>query len=266
MYIEITSGNRLIGKTNVVSLRVYPHPTGNNEIISRDVYIAEIKELKKRIADDDSDFEAIKEALVFREADVSDDTPTSEYGNLVRNIEGVPSRLIRGILDTTIAEPFEVPEGTTKIKEYFFTNLPYITAVHIPDTVTAIETRAFTSCTRLETVNIPHGVKELSNYTFGYCYSLKNLYIPNTLTHLETAVFAACNSLENVVIEDGFNCNGLTLSSSSKYSAETIVSWLNALKDRTGLTEYTLNIGSYNLDKLTSKEIAIATNKNWKLV
>ena len=66
-------------------------------------------------------------------------------------------------------------------------------------------------------------------------------------------------------LEQGFNANDLDLSVSTLYTAETIVSWLEALADRTGQSTYTLTIGSTNIAKLTEAEIAIATNKNWTL-
>lgn len=77
--------------------------------------------------------------------------------------------------------------------------------------------------------------------------------------------FQGCTKLKNVTLENGFNANGLNLSVSAQYTAATIVSWINALYDRTGLTTYTLIIGSTNLAKLTTAQKAIATNKNWTL-
>ena len=74
-----------------------------------------------------------------------------------------------------------------------------------------------------------------------------------------------CPSLINVTIESGFNCNNLVLSASTRYTAETIVSWLEALADRTGQTTFKLTIGATNLNKLTAEQKAIATNKNWTL-
>lgn len=71
--------------------------------------------------------------------------------------------------------------------------------------------------------------------------------------------------LTNVTLGDGFNCNGLDLSPSTKYSVDTIVSMLIALADRTGQTAYTLKLGAKNLAKLSDEQKAIATDKNWTL-
>ena len=49
-------------------------------------------------------------------------------------------------------------------------------------------------------------------------------------------------------------------------TVESLVNILNALEDKTGTSSETLRIGSQNLAKLNSSQIAIATNKNWTLV
>lgn len=77
--------------------------------------------------------------------------------------------------------------------------------------------------------------------------------------------FVNCSNLEFIEIENGFNCDGLNLGFSTKYSRETILSWFNALKDRTGEIPYKFMIGSENLKKLTAEDIKIATDKNWTL-
>jgi hypothetical protein len=96
---------------------------------------------------------------------------------------------------------------------------------------------------------------------------LKSLYLPNTLINVKSNTFNDCSSLENVILENNFNCNNLDLSISTLYTIDTIVSWLNALKDRTDESEtYTLIIGSTNLAKLTDEQVAIATSKNWTII
>ncbi|MEF2919691.1 MAG: hypothetical protein U0O22_04385, partial [Acutalibacteraceae bacterium] len=63
-----------------------------------------------------------------------------------------------------------------------------------------------------------------------------------------------------------FNTNGLNLSSSNKFTAETLVEILENLADRTGLASgYYISLGTANLEKLTDEQIAIATSKNWTI-
>jgi hypothetical protein len=109
---------------------------------------------------------------------------------------------------------------------------------------------------------VPQGVTYIGNMFMGA--KLKSLYLPATLTGIHGNAFNILTNLEFVTLEQGFN-SSINLSFSTKYSVETIVSWLEALADRTGQTAKTLTIGSTNLAKLTDDQIAIATNKNWTL-
>ena len=110
-----------------------------------------------------------------------------------------------------------------------------------------------------------NNVVSINNGAFSNCNSLASISLPNGLTSIGDNAFYNCTSLKNVSIAYGFNCNGLNLAASTQYSAETIVSWLEALADRTGQTSFKLTIGSTNLNKLTAEQKAIATNKNWTL-
>lgn len=92
------------------------------------------------------------------------------------------------------------------------------------------------------------------------------LFLGNSLRSVSRQSFYDGYNFVNVTLENGFNATDLNLSDSRKYSHDTILSWFNALKDRTNEdTQYTLIIGNYNLKKMTEEEIAIATNKNWKI-
>ena len=117
----------------------------------------------------------------------------------------------------------------------------------------------------LTDIVIPNSVTSIGNWTFGGCSSLASITIPNSVTSIGNYVFNYCTSLTSVTLGNGFNANNLKLSASNLYTAETIVSWLEALADRTGQKSYTLTIGSTNIAKLTEAEIAMATNKNWTL-
>ena len=141
----------------------------------------------------------------------------------------------------------------------------------IPQSVKSISAWAFRDCSRLEEISLPDGLEKLgvddgtsSGRVFYNCRNLRKVNIPNAIVYTQN-LFHGCSSLEDVTIANGFNNDGLNLSYSTLYSSETIVSWLNALADRTGQTAYTLTIGSTNLAKLTPEQIAIATNKNWNL-
>lgn len=124
---------------------------------------------------------------------------------------------------------------------------------------------AFSGCSKLKYVEFKEGLTHLGNYTFMRDSNLTTINLPSSLTSIGKDIFYACAKLEFVELGQGFNANNLVLSVSTKYSRETILSWLNALADRTGETTYKLTIGATNLKKLTEEDIAIATAKNWTL-
>ena len=160
---------------------------------------------------------------------------------------------------------FVIPDGWTMIRQGAFRGCSKLVSVTIPDGVTIIRDSAFSTCTSLKVVIIPNSVNRLVSYAFQGCTSLASLTIPQSITRIDSYVFKDCSSLVNVTIGNGFNCNNLDLSASTKYNADTLVAMLTALADRTGQEAYTLTLGSTNLAKLSDEQKAIATDKNWTL-
>lgn len=185
--------------------------------------------------------------------------------DLVRNAETVADGYnnLRWRIRNNYANEAIIPKGTTLIGNYSFYNSMLTKAV-LPTSVKGIAQSAFNNTPLLLEIEIPSGIEFISPYAFQNS-SIREINFPNTLQTIGNLVFWNCTHLENVTFEQGFNCDNLDLSSSVKYSIDTIVSWLNALADRTGNPAYTLTIGSTNIAKLTAEQIAIATNKNWNL-
>ena len=153
---------------------------------------------------------------------------------------------------------------TDMLRITYFLSLKKIEFINTSNIIN-IGTAAFASSPSLTTINLPDELRSIGNQAFYGCSSLTTINLPNNLTSIGSEVLRNCPSLENVTIENGFNCNNLNLSSSTRYSVETIVSWLEALADRTGQAAFTLTIGATNLNKLTAEQKAVATNKNWTL-
>ena len=158
-----------------------------------------------------------------------------------------------------------IPNSVTSIEAWAFFDCSSLTSIEIPNSTTNIGVGAFYGCRNLTNVMIPSNVTSIENYTFYQCWNLTNVTIPNSVTNVESDAFLNCINLENVTFEEDFQCSGLNLSASTKFSVDTMIAMFNALADRTGLSAYTLTLGNTNLAKLSNEQIAVATQKNWTL-
>ena len=174
------------------------------------------------------------------------------------------SDLYESVLTGDVTE-FVVPNSWTKIRQGAFNACTSLASITISNSVTSIESGAFSSCVLLTSIDIPTSVLAIKGSAFYGCVALTDITIPNAVTIISAGVFTNCSKLTNVTLGDNFNCNGLNLSSSTKYSVDTLVAMFTALADRTGQTAYTLTLGATNLAKLSDEQKAIATDKNWTL-
>jgi hypothetical protein len=158
-----------------------------------------------------------------------------------------------------------LPDSLTSINVNAFSGCTSLTEINLPNSLTSIDINAFAGCTSLTEINLPNSLTSINSNAFYNCTNLTEINLPASLTSIGGGVFYNCTSLTNFTIAQGFNCNNLSVSSSTRFSVETLVAMLEALADRTGQTAYTLTIGATNLNKLTNEQKAIAIGKNWNL-
>ena len=158
-----------------------------------------------------------------------------------------------------------IPESVATIRDYVFRDCTSLVSITLPSRVTRLEGYLFENCYALQSVSFGN-VTSFGNCVFNRCQSLRSITLPRTLTSIGNNCFSGCTALENVTLESGFNANGLNLASAyPSYPVATMVSWLDALADRSGQSAYTLTIGASNKSRLTAEQIAVATAKNWNL-
>lgn len=230
----------------------------------------------------------LAETLTSKGVEATADETTTSLINKVADITNGDDSFLKGLIQRDLTEITTIPDGITRIGKSAFSYMINLKSIIIPKGVTIIENEAFYRCEVLESVEfpcsleeieesafmycfklaeiiLPNGIKTIRKHAFSYCGYATKLVIPSSVTLIENYAFRYTNRLKYVTLGENFDCDNLDLSSSSNYTRETIVSWLNALADRTGQTAYTLTIGATNLAKLTEEDILIATNKNWTL-
>ena len=152
-----------------------------------------------------------------------------------------------------------------------------IPTVALAQNKTAFDTcyNAFNNCYKLKSIDfdIANGAVASSAWdaTFNYCYELKTI---KKIVVLESQVFKlstfrSCEALENLTIEGTIGQNGFDIHWSTKLSADSLASVVNALSaTTTGLTitlpttaqaNYEAVYGEGSWDELT------ATRSNWTI-
>ena len=79
-------------------------------------------------------------------------------------------------------------------------------------------------------------------------------------------MFNSCSALVDLNIVGTINAIGLNVSYSKLLSHDSLMSIINALADKTGVSDtWKVTLGATTLAKLTAEEIAIAEGKGWTL-
>ena len=108
------------------------------------------------------------------------------------------------------------------------------------------------------------------SYMFYYCGSLTSIPQLNltkaTSSGSFSDMFYCCYALVDLTIVGTINAIGLNVSYSKLLSHDSLMSIINALADKTGVSgTWKVTLGATNLAKLTADEIAIAEGKGWTL-
>ena len=74
-----------------------------------------------------------------------------------------------------------------------------ITAIHIPDTITSINTMAFVECT-FTSIEIPESVTTIGNQAFLGCTNILSITIPESVTHVDVIAFGRWTATQTIFI------------------------------------------------------------------
>ena len=116
-------------------------------------------------------------------------------------------------LGPDIRGTYEIAQGIRTIGEGAF-EFGRLSAVVIPDSVTAIGNEAFSFCERLKSVTIPEGVTSVGTWAFENCFRLESVVIPDSVIEIGPAVFDGCRNLNTIEISPDhpvYECRDLVL-------------------------------------------------------
>lgn len=120
--------------------------------------------------------------------------------------------------------------------------------------------------TTLSSWNIDLSSVQSAGGMFEGCSSLTTVTTNFSGLTVGGAIFSNCPNLTTITLTGTLDTDYLDFSIGLEaLTIDSLVSILDALKDRTGDTQYTLVLGEYHLSKLSDEQKAIATNKNWIL-
>lgn len=84
------------------------------------------------------------------------------------------------------------------VKSLGYIELPGMTSIRLPESLTSISSSSFRGCDSLERIDLPAGVTEIPDYAFAYCDSLREFTVGETVTGVGENAFYQCYSLNRV--------------------------------------------------------------------
>ena len=119
----------------------------------------------------------------------------------------------------------------------------------------------------LKKINLPKLESGVSTFNISSYYSdLEYLNLASYVSPPLNFNNIQSSNLQTLIVGNGFKKTGVTLAKCFKLSKESLVDFLNKLADVTEeTTTYTITLGSVNIGKLTTEELAIGTGKGWTI-
>lgn len=115
--------------------------------------------------------------------------------------------------DDIVSDSYESGRGVMvfkndieKIDAYFFSGIPELVSMTLPNGVTTIEQRAFSNCPNLVRVDVPASVVNFGDAIFAECESLENIPVDRILTNKDCVAyceFEDCEKLLTALIPEG---------------------------------------------------------------
>ena len=93
--------------------------------------------------------------------------------------------------------------AVNQIDKEVFKDMPALTSIEMPESVTTIGESAFEDCTGLTSIKLPEGLICIESNTFKGCSGLTSLEIPRSLTTIGLDAFSSCRGLTSIEVPEG---------------------------------------------------------------
>ena len=93
--------------------------------------------------------------------------------------------------------------AVNQIDKEVFKDMPALTSIEMPESVTAIGESAFEGCTGLTSIKLPEGLACIEGNTFKGCSGLISLEIPKSVTTIGLDAFSSCRGLTSIEVPEG---------------------------------------------------------------
>ena len=146
-----------------------------------------------------------------------------------------------------------IPDSVTETGAQTFQNCTSLKNVILPNSIVSLDTGVFQNCTSLENITIPDSVTSIGEHAFGACTSLTNITIPDSVTSIGNSAFYDCTSLTSISIPDGVTVIGnYTFSYCTSLTSITIPDSVTSIGEQaffycSNLTNVTIGNGVTNI-------------------
>jgi hypothetical protein len=170
-----------------------------------------------------------------------------EYGGVTYHVTGIGDKAFMGCMGLTSVI---IPSSVNKIGSYAFKGCMGLSGISLPREVTTINEHAFDSC-GITAIIIPDAVTAIADGTFANCHKLETVILPETLTDIGKEAFYRCNSMKSIDLPETITTLEQGAFKSSGLTSFTLPPQITTISAE--LLRYTSNMETVTLhDKLTT--------------
>lgn len=150
----------------------------------------------------------IKESLLSKNIEADDSLRFDEVAGKIDQIQsGGSDELAKELIEGSTTNVV-IPDGVTKIRNYFFEGWTTLKSITIPDGVKSIGDYALAQCSSLTSITIPDSVTYIGVSTFQNCLGLTSITLPNSGLSLAGSSFNGCRKLTSITIPENIGYVG----------------------------------------------------------